>query len=133
MKKGIAVLTAVCLFLCAGVFLLLRREQADGIPAETSEDREIYLFSQGWKGRELTAREITVPDTDDAVFAAYAALQETQGLPLSRYAGKRAVMYVYRLEQSPLYAQLLVADGRLIGAMCTDPAAHDLLGISGKS
>lgn len=132
MKMRNAVLILVGAAICAGLALFRLPEQNDGIPAATAEERQIYLFSQGFKGREETAQEITVPDTEDAIFADYAALQEAQGLPLAAYAGQPAVQYVFRLEQSELYAELLVSDGILIGAMCCDPAKHTMLRINGK-
>ena len=118
--------------LCGGVLLLCLWSEPDGIPAASGDERTLYLFSQGWKAREETRQEITVPDCEDAVFAAYAALQARQGMPLKHYEGKRAVRYLYRLEQSELYAELMTADGILIGAACLDPGSHTLLDIAGK-
>ena len=91
--------------LCGGVLLLCLSSEPDGIPADSGDERALYLFAQGWKVREEEQQAITVPDCEDAVFAAYAALQTRQGLPLEHYEGKKAVRYLYRLEQSELYAE----------------------------
>ena len=132
MKWRYWVLAGMGIVLCAGVWWLASPDELSGIPAGTEEERMLYLFAQGFKGREQSAQEIIVPDCSDAVFADYAALQTAQGLPLEQCSGKPAVRYVYELEQTNLYAELLVADGMLIGAMCCNPAKHEILAISGK-
>jgi hypothetical protein len=118
--------------LCAGLWWFATPDEPSGIPAGTGEERMLYLFAQGFKGREQSVQEITVPDVSDVVFADYAALQAAQGLPLAEYSGKPAVRYVYTLEQTDFYAELLVADSILIGAMCCNPAKHEMFTISGK-
>lgn len=126
------VLLAGAVILC-GVWGFSRHDKPTGIPAATETDREIYLFTQGWKGEpDPDERTVIVPDAADAVFAPYAALQAQQGLPVADFAGKTAQVYTYRLYQSELYAELLCADGELIGAMCYDPAAPEMLSIQGK-
>ena len=76
-------------------------DKPTGIPAATETDREIYLFTQGWKGEpDPDERTVIVPDAADAVFAPYAALQAQQGLPVADFAGKAAQVYTYRLYQS---------------------------------
>ena len=106
-------IAAVC-----GIFLL-RGEPArpEGIPAKTADDRLVYLFTQGWKAEEIGQAEVIVPDGEDANFAAYAALQDTQGLPVRKFAGQAAMRYTYRLSPSEQFAELLCADGQVIGAM----------------
>lgn len=103
-----------------------------GIPAAQASDREIYLFTQGWKGYECAVREVIIPAPDDPVFVEYAALQEAQGLPLAAHTGEQGFCYTYELQQSGgLYAQLLTAGGELIGAACYDPESGALYGIGG--
>lgn len=118
--------------LSIGCLLFCLHDRAEPIPAGTETERQLWLFAQGWKGREISMQEITIPDADDPVFAAYAAMQAEQGLPLERYTGQAAQRYVYELEQSPLYAELLTVDGALVGAMCCDPADHTMRRISGR-
>ena len=129
MKLQPVIILTTGLALTAVVLLLSLPERQTPIPAATETDRQLWLFGQGYKGREISAEEIVVPDTEDPVFSGYAAMQAEQGLPLERYAGQPAARYVYELEQTPLCAELLVADGQLIGAMCCDPAAHTMLRI----
>ena len=132
MKLQAVILITTGVVLTAGILLLHLPERETPIPAATETDRQLWLFAQGYKGREISAEEIVVPDPEDPVFADYAAMQAEQGLPLDRYAGQPAVRCIYELEQTPLYAELLVSDGVLIGAMCCDPAEHTMRRISGK-
>lgn len=129
-RTGLLLILPAAVFLGVGV-LLMQPGTPEGICAAQETDREIYLFTQGWKGEQIAAQEVIVPDGQDAVFADYAALQTAQGLPLSDYAGHSAVRYTYRLRDAPLYAELLTADGILIGAACYDPETHVLLPIQG--
>lgn len=134
MSRARILLTVVCILcLCiAGCFLLLcTKKPPDGIPAVTDTDRQIYLFTQGWKAEETCIREVCIPDADDPVFAEYAALQEQQGLPLAAFTGQTATRYTYRLAQSELCAELLCADGIVIGAARFDPATGRLYSIRG--
>lgn len=113
--------------------LMMRHAPQEGIPAAQEDDRRVYLFMQGWKGDEIAVQEVTVPESDDTVFSEYAALQESQGLPLARFRGECAVRYTYQLRDSALYAELLAADGILIGAACYDPETHVWLDIQGNT
>lgn len=132
MKWRYLVLGGIGIALCAGLFWFGKPAEVSGIPAGTEDERLLYLFSQGFKGRELSAQEIVVPELSDVVFADYAAMQEMQGLPVGAYCGRSAVRYVYELEQTELCAELLVADKVLIGAMCCDPGKHTMLTAAGE-
>ena len=134
MKRSVRYLLVLPPMLVGGLALVLchagRREAAmPQIPCAVEEERLSYLAQKGWHGELLGSRAVIVPDVQDAVFSDYAALQVQQHLPLAGYAGKRAVEYTYRLEEEPLYAQLLCADGILIGAACYTPGEGDLLTI----
>lgn len=121
--------------LCAAALILSHREQPPQtltIPAAAEPERIAYLRSQGWEGELLSSQAVIVPQ-EDAVYAEYAGLQRRQQLPLYAYTGKRAVVYTYALENTELYAELLTADGILIGAQCYSPEEHITLDIRGKT
>jgi hypothetical protein len=132
MKLLPVIILAAGIALSAGVLLYCLPERADPIPAGSETERQLWLFGQGYKGREVSAQEIIVPAPEDPVFSDYAAMQTEQGFAPERYAGHSAVRYVYALEQTDLYAELLVSDGVLIGAMCCDPAEHTMRRMNGK-
>lgn len=128
---GISIISALCI--AAFAAFLARSHVPSGIPASTPDERMVYLFTQGWKGEEIGSDEVVIPESTDVVYLDFAQLQKAQGLPLARYAGCRAMRYTYRLAQSDLYAELVCADGILVGAMCYDPAAGEMYTIQGKA
>ena len=121
--------------LCMAAVILSHRSrepQAVKIPASTEADRAAYLLSQGYEGEQINSRAVRIPQTTDGAYADYAALQIAQHLPLSDYAGERAVLYTYALVESELRAELLTADGILIGAQCYVPEDSVTLGMNGR-
>ena len=132
MSKFAVLLLTVPVLVGLGALLFLRDDKPKGIPAASETDREIWLFTQGFKGELTDTQELIVPSPEDAVFAEYAAMQAAQGYPLAQYAGQSACRYTYRLTTGGLYAELLCADGILIGAMCFDPVTHRMYGADGK-
>lgn len=122
MKKAVkAILLTVPILLCAGL-LLFRSKKAEPltIPAATETERIAFLRSCGWDASLFSSQTVIVPDEDDT-YADYMALQHIQNLPLTRFTGERAVLYTYTLQGSSLCAELLTADGVLIGAQCYLP------------
>ncbi|MDE7094369.1 MAG: DUF4830 domain-containing protein [Oscillospiraceae bacterium] len=110
-----------------------KQPPTDNIKASTEFDRHAWLLTQGWNAELLHSRAVTIPfDFDNSNYQTYANLQIQQRLPLENYAGKRGVLYTYQLENSPLYAELLTADGILIGAQCYLPEESITLDMQGK-
>ena len=105
-----------------GVAVILSHQKktpaTDEIRAVTESDRSAWLMLQGWNGELISFRPVTVPAEVTETYQIYAGLQDRQRLPLMQYAGKHGVLYTYQLENSDLYAELLTADGILIGAQC---------------
>lgn len=130
MKRPIRYLLVLPPLLVGAAALVLchapRRETAVQIPCAGEEARIAYLAAKGWHGTLVGSRAVIVPDPEDLVFAPYAQMQVQQHLPLAEYAGVRAVEYTYALGEADLYAQLLCADGILIGAVCYVPGETDL-------
>lgn len=119
--------------LCVGTVLLLRESPPEPltVPAGTEEERLAFLRSEGWEGTYIASQTVTVP-AEDGVFSAYAGLQRSRGLPLDEYVGREAVIYTYSLRHTTLCAELLTADGILIGAQCYDPEVHLTLDLRGE-
>ena len=105
---------------------------AEAVPALTETDRNSWLMLKGWKAELLSSRIVTVPETLPETLSDYLTLQTRLRLPFSDYAGKHGTVYTYRLENSSLYAELLTADGILIGAECYSPEKPEILDMNGK-
>ncbi len=120
-----------CMFLA--VFLHYRNP-AQEIPAETQAQQLEWLTAQGIEARQAQTQQITIPTDFSGNYANYAALQEQQQLPLRKYAGKPAICVTYHIENSaqPMCAELLVADGILIGAQCYAPERSETLTMQGE-
>lgn len=120
-----------CIFL---VFYLHHRSPAQVIPAGTQAQQLEWLAAQGIEAQQALTQEITVPVDFSGNYADYAALQELQQLPLRKYAGKSALCATYRIENGaqPMYAELLIADGILIGAQCYTPEGGQTLDLRGE-
>ncbi|MDE6088155.1 MAG: DUF4830 domain-containing protein [Oscillospiraceae bacterium] len=127
---------------CAVVLILNQKQKipVQQIPAVTEDDRSAWLLSQGWEGELHSSRPVVIPDISNILdsgnpgnsdnFNHYISLQEMQNLPFAEYAGAHGIVYIYELnssdyDQSPetpvLYAELLTADGILVGAQCYHP------------
>lgn len=122
--------------LCCIAVILSHQKKApatDCIRAATESDRSAWLMLQGWNGELLHSRAVTVPFEITEEYTDYVSLQTKLRLPLMQYAGKHGIVYTYRLEQSGLYAELLTADGILIGAQCYEPEEGRTLDMHGKS
>ncbi len=111
-----------------------RRNRFQHIRAETEDARCSYLASKGLAAELVGSRAVTVPSDHSGAYADYAALQAQLQLPLAEYAGQRAVLYTYRITGSepPLYAELLTAEGCLIGVQCYYPDEGMTLDLQGN-
>ncbi len=118
-------LIAPPLLLCAAAVCLSHESgnAKQDIPAATSAQRTQWLAMQGISAQEIHAQQVTIPAEFTGSYAVYAALQDVQELPLAVHAGECATCITYRVtEREPLlYAELLIADGVLIGAQCYHP------------
>ena len=96
------------------------------------------LTAGGWsvESEPVGTQEVQIPDTFDEVYEQYNAIQQAQGLDLTPYQGKRAMLYTYALTAYPtgeqgVTANLLVRRNRLIAADITsaqtDGFVHGLL------
>lgn len=95
--------------------------------ADTNDARVKFLTDLGWDvtASPAEAAEVKIPKDADEVFDRYNELQKSQGYDLSKYAGKKVMRYVYRINnypdaKEPVYATLLVYKDRIIGGDITD-------------
>ncbi len=121
----------VVLGMVVGLVMLLcgKGGTAPSLPlGDSSEARAAYLATYGWS-IDVNAKEtqtVTIPDGgENKVFARYNELQQSQGFDLSPYAGKEVTRYVYEIlnypeASAPVYAGVLVHEGRIIGGEITD-------------
>ncbi len=125
------------LLLCAAAVCLSHsakgRTQLRYIRAETEDARLAWLSSQGIEAERISSQAVTVPRNFSGAYQNYAALQAQLQLPLKEYAGQRAVMYTYSVTGSEplLYAELLTAEGFLIGVQCYYPEEGAVLDLQG--
>ncbi len=104
---------------------------ASGAPVGTSnDDRVAYLATYGWSVNATASetQKVKIPEfSDNRVFSRYNELQKSQGFDLTDYAGREVMRYVYEIlnypdADSPVYATVLVADGKIIGGDITNSA-----------
>lgn len=92
------------------------------IAAEDAAARIGYFASHGWEVEEISERLVTIPESFSEVYEEYAVMQDKQGLPLRRYAGRNAKLYVYEVknyspENKKMLAELLVCDDTAVASM----------------
>lgn len=127
----LAAIILVVVFVTAG-----GGETGENIPVgETNDDRVAYLASFGWSvnAQPKQTQQVKIPDSaENKVFARYNELQLSQGFDLTKYAGKEATRYVYEIlnypeAEEPVYASILVHDGKIIGGDITDSSPNGLI------
>ena len=102
-----------------------------GAPSmQSNEARVKFLKDLGWEVSPQPAEsgKVKIPSQTSSVYERYNNLQKSQGYDLTRFAGKKVMRYVYQVvsagsDQAPVYATMLVLDGRIIGGDVTDTGA----------
>lgn len=133
MKKILLVLGAVAALILSAVLLLGGGEDAQTTSAtaiSNNDARVQFLKDFGWDvtNTPVETSQVKIPEESSEVFDRYNNLQKSQGYDLTRYAGKKVMRYVYRLNNypgatEPVYATLLVYKNQVIGGDVTDTAA----------
>jgi len=93
------------------------------INASTASQRIDYFASHGWEVEELYSKQIIIPSEFNDVYEEYAQIQDKQGLPLRKFAGKNAVLYVYQVKNYSPNGKNMLAE--LI--VCNNSAAASLI------
>ena len=98
--------------------------------ADTNDARVKFLTDLGWEvtTSPAEATEVRIPRGDDEIFARYNELQKSLGYDLTKYAGKKVMRYVYKVNNypgatAPVYATLLIHKNQVIGGDITDTAS----------
>ena len=126
LRKGVlAAGLAAAVMLVALAFILpgcSAKEEGTPIPAATEEERLAYLTGLGWAADSTPVEtlDLQLPQQLDGDWAAYAQLQEAQGLPFLSCAGQQVRRYTYQITNYPgrdrdVQANLYVCNGQLIG------------------
>ena len=129
-------LAAGVLLLAAVVLIVMIAVSGGGTPAapagDTNDARVAYLAAFGWSvnAEPTEVQQVRIPDAaDNKVFARYNDLQLSQGFDLTQCAGKEVMRYVYEVlnhpdATEPVYASILVYDGKIIGGDITDTSPN---------
>ena len=93
-----------------------------GVDAGDVSARISYFASHGWEAEEISERDITVPAVFSDTYLEYVRMQDKQGLPLRKYAGRAAKLFVYEIKNySPdnmkMLAELIVCDDTAAASM----------------
>ncbi len=132
-KKVMLALAAVAALVLALILLLGGGQEPTqtSAPAASSNDQRVkFLTDFGWEvtTSPTESSQVKIPDKTSEVFERYNALQKSQGYDLSKFAGKKVMRYVYKINNypgatEPVYATLLVYKNQIIGGDVTDTAA----------
>jgi len=139
MKKFIKenLITILLVLLLGLLFILWGRIVVKGIRENTymqnlttTEARMKCLQYYGWEGDPAseTERKVRIPNPLDPVYREYNRLQRVCGFNLEKYAGKSVEGYSYQIINfpydlgEPVYVNLLIYDGHLIGGDCMSQA-----------
>lgn len=132
-KKVMLALAAVAALVLALILLLGGGQEPSqtSAPAASSNDQRVkFLTDFGWEvtTSPTESNQVKIPDKTSEVFERYNALQKSQGYDLSKFAGKKVMRYVYKINNypgatEPVYATLLVYKNEIIGGDVTDTAA----------
>lgn len=149
-RKIVVGLLAFCAMIAGtGYWIFGGRADAASAVAEISisckmknnEDRVAFLRGYGWEvdPSPVAEQDVRIPDTFDAAYESYNALQKTQGLDLTRYQGRKCKLYVYQIHNDPsgeqgVTANLVLYRDRLIAAdICSENADGFVHAITDRS
>lgn len=142
-RSGKTAVFGVMFLLLAAVWCVFRLAVKPklGIPGATNSQRVEYIESFGWEASTVPTdvEEIHIPARFDEVYEQYNALQKEQGFDLKRYCAVDAYKYTYRLKNYdgadpavPINANVIVADGKIIGADISSAEANGFVTVLAK-
>ena len=135
-KSRLPMAVGLILLAAAGIWGLTRvfGGGSSGIPGETNQQRIEYIESFGWNTgvTHCDLEEIRIPVNFDEIYEEYNELQKKQGFDLRSYRAHSVKKYTYEISRSdddplPLYAELLVENGVIIGADITSAEAGGMM------
>ena len=133
LKKILLALAAVAVLILALIALLGGGEAEEtSAPAISNNDARVkFLTDLGWDvtTSPVESSQVRIPEAGSEVFNRYNNLQKSQGYDLSKFAGKRVMRYVYKVNNypgatEPVYATLLIYKNAVIGGDVTNSAAN---------
>lgn len=142
--SGKSVLLGIALLILAGIWLVWRLagSSAAGIDGSSNAKRIEYIESFGWKTGTVpdSVEEIRIPARFDEAYEQYNALQKQQGFDLRKYAACPAGKYTYRLTNYegadpvvPINANLIVVEGKIVGADISSAEANGFVTVLAKT
>lgn len=91
----------------------------DSVKILTNEDRVSFIKDLGYEVQDecIETKDIIIPTEFSDVYTRYNSLQKEAGYNLEAYKGNNAVLYKYQLKntQEPIYVNLIVVDGKIVG------------------
>ena len=136
LKKILLALAAVAVLILALIALLGGGEAEEtSAPAISNNDARVkFLTDLGWDvtTSPVESSQVRIPEAGSEVFNRYNNLQKSQGYDLSKFAGKKVMRYVYKINNypgatDPVYATLLVYRDQIIGGDVTDTSAKGVI------
>lgn len=136
-------LIGVLLIAAAVIWVIVRlvTNGAAGIPGATNNERITYIQSFGWDTGAVPDKisEIRIPARFDDAYTQYNAIQKEQGFDLRKYRAYTAMKYTYSIKNYdstdpvvPIYANLIVIDGEIVGADISSAAANGFVTVLAK-
>ncbi len=140
-RKFVSGILAICIIVCSVIAVIgnSREDGAisvsdenpsihDGREVKGNEDRIALLRECGWEvdNEPIEFIEVRIPEEFDGVYTEYNEIQKRQDMDLSKYAGKRAMRYTYKVNNHPsgeqgIVANLILYKDKLIGADVSSP------------
>lgn len=133
LKKVLLALAAVAALILALIALLGGGKSTQtSAPALSNNDARVkFLTDFGWEvtTSPVESSQVKIPSESSPVFDRYNNLQKSQGYDLSKFAGKKVMRYVYKVNNypgttEPVYATLLIYKNAVIGGDVTDSAPN---------
>ena len=133
---GLALLCLFAFLLCSGRSVPAKGRAAGARTAAESggvTGRHLrFLAECGFTAEgPVTVETLRIPAAFNAVYADYNRLQLAQGFDLRPFAGRTVEKYVYEIEGGAagngLFANVLEADGRIVGGDVCDPSPNGCL------
>lgn len=142
-QRSRTALIGIALLIAAAVWVIFRLAVGgkSGIPGATNNERIAYIQSFGWDTGAVPDKvnEIRIPTRFDDAYTQYNAIQKEQGFDLRKYRAYTAMKYTYSIKNYdnadpvvPIYANLIVIDGEIVGADISSAAANGFVTVLAK-
>ena len=138
--SGGCIMAGAALLIAAGIWGAVRLSETDNsISGITNGDRIAFINSCGWEteATHCDLTEVRIPTSFDDIYEEYNDLQLLQGFDLRPYRAHSVKKYTYTITNfhsagtaasSPeMYANLLVENGKIIGADISSAEAGGLV------